>query len=50
MKRGLLNLLTALSLLLFAASAVLWGRSHTVADVLTWRQERGAGRKCVSTK
>ena len=34
MKRRLLNLLTALSLLLCVAAAVLWVRSYLVADIL----------------
>ena len=43
MKRRLLNLLTALSLLLCVAAAVLWVRSHLVADDLTWQWYRGGG-------
>ena len=38
----LLNLLTALSLLLFTATTVLWVRSHFVEDQLTWRRVDGA--------
>ena len=36
MKRRLLNLLTLASLLLFAAACLLWVRSLTVSDGLTW--------------
>jgi hypothetical protein len=37
MKHRLLNLVTALSLLLCAAMVVLWVRSYVVADVILWR-------------
>ena len=36
MKRRLLNLLTALSLLLCAAAAALWGRSYFAPDEASW--------------
>ena len=43
MKRRLLDLMTALSLLLCVAVGVLWVRSHVVADDLTWQGYRGGG-------
>src|SRR5688572_17688239 len=43
MKRRLLNLLTALSLLLCVAVVVLWVRSFDVQDVLRWTTTRPAG-------
>src|SRR5690349_5513774 len=42
MKRRLYNLVTAASLLLFAAAGVLWVRSQFVGDMLTWRNVNGA--------
>ena len=36
MRRRLLNLLTALSMLLCAATVVLWARGYRVKDVLLW--------------
>ena len=45
MKRRLLNLLTALSLLLFIAVVILWVRSHWVADsVRSYRPDLPAAR------
>ena len=43
MKRRLLILLTALSLVLCIATVALWVRSFFVADVLTWFAENSAG-------
>jgi hypothetical protein len=43
MKRRLLNLLTALSLLLCVAVVVLWVRSYLVADLITWRSGEPVG-------
>ena len=42
MRRRLLNLLTALSLLLFVAFAALWVRSMWAADVVTLQVDRSA--------
>jgi len=39
-KRRLLNLLTAISLLLFAAVCVLWVRSRFVSDRVAWGSAR----------
>ena len=43
MNRLLLNLLTALSLLLCVATVVLWVRSFYVQDVMRWTTTRAAG-------
>src|SRR5215212_5443959 len=43
MKRRLLNLLTALSLLLFVSACVLWARSYVAADY--WYRETWDGRR-----
>jgi hypothetical protein len=42
MTRGLINLLTVLSVLLCAAAVVLWVRGHIVEDRLVWRNVNGA--------
>jgi hypothetical protein len=42
MKRRLLSLLTALSLLLCVAACVLWVRSYWATDGFTWMVHRGA--------
>jgi len=46
--RHLFNLLTLLSLLLFAAATALWLRSYFVADSFAWRRERPDGATRVS--
>jgi hypothetical protein len=43
MKRGLLNLVTLMSLLLCVAVCALWLRSYFVADVVVWRSVTAAG-------
>jgi hypothetical protein len=43
MKRRVLNLLTALSLLLCVAVVVLWVRSHSFKDGLQLRPRSGGG-------
>jgi hypothetical protein len=48
MKRLLLNLLTALALLLFTAVAVLWVRSHFVREDLEWVRTNMAGTGAAS--
>jgi hypothetical protein len=44
LRRRLLNLLTALSLLLFAISAWLWVRGHRVEEEVEWRRSDHARR------
>ena len=46
MARRLLNLLTALSLLLFVAACALWVRSCWAADFVGWETLRGGGDPC----
>jgi len=43
MKRHLLNLLTALSLVLCIAACVLWARSYGLTDQLFWQSAGGSG-------
>jgi hypothetical protein len=43
MKRHVLNLLTALSLLLCVAACVLWVRSYRVHSVIVWTEHTRAG-------
>ena len=43
MTRRLLNLLTALSLMLCVAVMVLWVRSHWAGDYVSWGDKRGLG-------
>ena len=43
MRRRLLNVLTAVSLVLCAAVAALWVRSHFVAEDFHWQWHRGGG-------
>jgi hypothetical protein len=50
MKRRLLNLATALSLLLCVGGAALWARSYFVQDEVTFRQSRSAGGRCHETR
>ena len=49
-KRGGLNLLTALSLLLCVAVATLWVRSYRAAEVLYWIGEDAAGGQACAAR
>ena len=47
MKRGLLNLLTVLSLVLCVAAVAMWVRSHVTADHINYFRWVGSGRDVV---
>src|SRR4051794_5023437 len=50
MKRRLLNLLTALSLLMCVAVCVLWARSYLVGDFVAWERVRSEGEAGLRTR